>query len=126
MGVLFDYFSASSDEAAATAINRLGGPSMPSGDTPPLPAFDTLQTKGIDPVIMLGELEELLTGQAYAEIAEGPRAGKALAIEDGGERLVVTLTSELHTALADAVVTERGVLGRRRPGGRCLLARRAC
>jgi hypothetical protein len=44
MGVLFDYFSASSDEVATTAINRIGWPSQPSEGAPPLPAFDTLHT----------------------------------------------------------------------------------
>jgi hypothetical protein len=102
MGVLFDYFSAPSDEAAAMTINRIGGPGFPSEDTPPLPAFDTFQAKGVDPVVMLGQLEGLLTGRDYGEIVKGPRAGKALAIEDGGERVVLTLTNELQTALADA------------------------
>ena len=74
MGVLFDYFSAPSDEIAATAINRTGGPSRPSEDTPPLPPFDTLETKGIDPSVVLWQLEALVTGRDYAEIADGPRA----------------------------------------------------
>jgi hypothetical protein len=102
MGVLFDYFSAPSDEAAATTINRIGGPAAPSEDTPPLPAFDTFQTKGVDPVVMLRKLEALLTGRDYKEIAGGPRAGKALAILNDGERLVLMLTDELQTAVADA------------------------
>jgi hypothetical protein len=102
MGVLFDYFSAPSDEIAATAINRIGGPSAPSEDTPPLPPFDTLQSKGIEPAVMLGKLEALLTGRDYKEIFGGPRAHKALAIEDGGEQVVETLTDELQTALVGA------------------------
>jgi hypothetical protein len=102
MGVLYDYFSAPSDEIAATTIGRIGGPGAPSEDTPPLPAFDTFQAKGIDPVVMLGKLEALLTGRDYEEIVHGPRAHKALAIENDGEQLVLTLTDELQTALADA------------------------
>jgi hypothetical protein len=101
MGVMFDYFSAPSDEVAATVINRIGGPSVPSEDSPPLTAFDTFQTTGIDPVVMLGKLEALLTDRDYEEIVHGPRAGEALAIEADGECLVLTLTDELQTALAD-------------------------
>jgi hypothetical protein len=102
MGVLFDYFSAPSDEVAATAISRAGGPSESSEDTPRLPPFDTLQSTGIEPAVMLGKLEALLTGRDYKEIFDGPRAHKALAIEDDGEKVVETLTDELQAALAGA------------------------
>jgi hypothetical protein len=102
VGVLYDYFSASSDEVAAAAINRIGGPSAPSKDTPPLPAFDTFLTKVIDPFVTLGNLEARLTGRDDEEINQGPRAGKPLAVEDDGALMVVTLTDELQTALADA------------------------
>jgi hypothetical protein len=51
---------------------------------------------------MLGMLEALLTGRDYEEIFRGPRAHKALAIEDEGEQVVTTLTDELQAALADA------------------------
>ncbi len=98
MGVVFDYFSAPSDKVAATAINRIGGPSVPSEDTPPLPAFDTFQTKGVDPIVMLGRLEALLTGREYRDI----KHGKTVAVEDGGERLVIALTDSISAALADA------------------------
>jgi hypothetical protein len=102
LGVSYDYFSAPSDEVAATAINRIGGPGVPSEDTPPLPAFDTFQTKGIDPVVMLGKLEALLTSRDYEEIVHRPRACKLLAIDDDGALLVQTLADELQTVLADA------------------------
>ena len=102
MGVLYEYFSASSDEVAATAINRIGGPGVPSKDTPPLPAFDTFRTKVIDPWAELGNLEVQLTGRNHREIDQGPRAGKILAEADDGGLTVVTLSDELQTALADA------------------------
>jgi hypothetical protein len=95
MGVLFDYFSAPSDEAAATVINR--GPSVSSKDTPSLPAFDTLQTTGIEPVVMLGKLEALLTGREYRDV----RHGRAVSVEDDGERAVMALTDSISAALAD-------------------------
>jgi hypothetical protein len=115
MGVLFDYFSAVSDQAAASAISRPGGPGTPppgprhrgwprgrQADTPAEAPFDTISVKGIDPLVQLGTLEALLTGRDYEQIVAGPRAGHVIANQDGGERLVVTLTDELQTALADA------------------------
>ena len=122
MGVLFDYFSAPSDEAAATAINRIGGPGVSSKDTPPPPAFDTFSTKVIDPFVKLGNVEARLTGRDDTEIGRGPRAGKILAEEDDGALLVVTLTDELQTALADADPEGLGPW----LGGLAELARRAC
>jgi hypothetical protein len=71
VGVLYEYFSASSDEVAATAINRIGGPGAPSKDTPPLPAFDTFQTKFIDPFVTLGNLEARLTGRTMRKSTRG-------------------------------------------------------
>jgi hypothetical protein len=113
MGVLFDYFSAASDEAAADAIDLLGGPGVPvrasdpglagvPGKTSGLPPFDTVFAKDVDPLVQLGTLEALLTGREYELIVAGSRAGHTLAIRDGGERTVVTLTDQLQAALAAA------------------------
>jgi hypothetical protein len=102
MGVLFDYFSAASDEAAASAIGILGGPGTSSARTHGEPSLDTVSDTGIDPLVQLGTLEALLTGREYEHIVAGPRAGHALAVRAGGEVMVVTLTDELQAALADA------------------------
>jgi hypothetical protein len=115
VGVLFDYFSAASDAAAVGAIDLLGGPGVPLARpsqlglveihqtrAPEGAPFDTVPAKGIDPLVQLGTLEALLTDRSYEQIVTGPRAGQALAIRDGGERQVVTLTDELQVALADA------------------------
>lgn len=119
MGVLYDYFAAATDEAAASAIDRVGGPGVPaaSGASPkrgflrrraveegslPSPAFDTVSTKGIDPVVQMGTLEELLTGRDYDSVMADERCGKDLAVRDGGERLVLTMTDSLTAALAEA------------------------
>ena len=128
MGVIYDYFSADSDEQAASVIDRLDGPgaraaSPPSGEAPrrglfrrkvdllvapteaPPPdlVFDTVPGHGIDPVVQMGTLEELLTGRSYDdEIATDPRNGHTVAVRDGGERHVLTLTHSLATALAQA------------------------
>jgi hypothetical protein len=98
MGALFDYFAADSDEQAASTIDRLGGPAAdePGG------AFDTVAVKGIDPVVQLGTLEELLTGRPYDAVVADPRSGHALAVHDGGERVVLTVTDSLTDALAAA------------------------
>jgi hypothetical protein len=128
MGVIFDYFAAGSDEEAASVIDRVGGPSSQSVLVPAQPSdarrglfgrkrpkpepsfamdpglavYDTVSVKGIDPVVQLGTLEELLTGRAYDEVVEDPRSGHALATRDAGERLVCTLTGTVATALAGA------------------------
>jgi hypothetical protein len=114
MGVMFGYFSAVGDQAAASAIALPGGPGAPpprpqrgwrrgrQANAPAVVPFDTVSVRGIDPLVQLGTLEALLTGSGYDQIVTGARAGQVLATQGGGERLVVTLTDELQTALADA------------------------
>ena len=126
MGVLYDYFSAASDEEAASVIDRVGGPGSPATIVPPgepkrgifgrkrRPAattngtdpeqtvFDTVSGNNIDPVVQLGTLEELLTGRSFDDVMDDPRSGHAVADRDGGERLVLTLTDALSAALASA------------------------
>jgi hypothetical protein len=118
MGVLYDYFVASSDADAAATIDRPGGPAQ----TEPLPAasgrgvfrrrrrtpdidikaYLTVPDTGIDPVVQGGTLEELLTGRPYEEIEQDPRWGHSLAVRNGGERLVLTLTESLIDALGQS------------------------
>lgn len=126
VGVLFDYFAAASDDEAAAVIDRVGGPGsqatlasppeskrgifgrkrQPSepaiGTDPDLVVYRTVSVKGIDPVVQLGTLEELLTGQPYDDVVEDPRSGHDVAVRDGGERMVVTITDALTSALAGA------------------------
>jgi hypothetical protein len=126
MGVIFDYFAAGSDQEAVTVIDRVGGPSSQAVIvTPPEPKrgslgrkrsaseptlstdpdlvmYDTVSVKGIDPLVQLGTLEELLTGRAYDDVVDDPRSGHPLVARDGGERLVCTLTDSLTSALARA------------------------
>ncbi|MGI5505364.1 hypothetical protein [Lentzea sp. CA-135723] len=91
MGVLYDYFAAPTDEAAATAID--GGP---------VGRFPTVETKSLDPAVVMGQLEELLTGRSYDEISDDPRCADDIAIEHDGEVLVLTVTDGLRDVLADA------------------------
>src|SRR5262249_40050593 len=127
VGVLYDYFFASSDDEAAATIDQKGGP---GGPLPPLsmplpeiiarygrdglrkflrPKVHTfaagirpLHMKGLDPVVQLSQVEELLTGVGYDEISARPRCGHAVAERDGGEKLVLTINDELRDALAEA------------------------
>jgi len=134
MGVFFDYFAATSDEQAASVINRPGGPGRAaaalapqdpgrrglfrrrtSGWWSPTPDsgahFFTVFGDGVDPVVQMGTLEALLTGRAYDDIVGDPRSGHAVAEQDGGERLVLTLTDPLRDALAAATSERLAELG---------------
>ncbi|RHW24121.1 hypothetical protein D0Z08_25690 [Nocardioides immobilis] len=121
MGVLFDYFAAPNDADAAATIDRLGGPaaagaaitesgrrglfrrrSKVAETVPEGPAYPTVGDTGIDPVVQAGTLEELLTGRPYEDIEQDPRWGRSLAVRDGGEGMVHTLTDGLVDALAQA------------------------
>lgn len=89
MGVLCDYFAAASDGEAAAVIDATGGPGAGS-----------LHGNGIDPVVQMGTLEELLTGRDFEEILDGD--GEVIADRDGGQRLVVRLSTDVTEALAGA------------------------
>jgi hypothetical protein len=119
VGVIYTYFAATSDEVASAAIDLAGGPGGAEPASPELRAamrtgdreamfrllrprvrtsehgLRVLTAKGVDPVIQLGAVETLLTGRPA-----GPRDGDPVAIRDGGERLVLTVTQELCDALA--------------------------
>jgi hypothetical protein len=127
MGVLYDYFAAASDERAAAAIDLTGGPggampidpklvaAMRAGDREALKRLTTpqarwseyglqvLQVKGVDPVVQLGMLEELLTGVGFDDIIAGPRSGVDLAVRDGGERVVANFVRELVRLAREAL-----------------------
>lgn len=99
MAVLFDYFVAPSDEIAATVVDRIGGPGSSAHPAAP-PAFSTVRAPGVDPVVLMGNLERLLTGRSLEEILDDPTSGPVVA-RDGGARAVIRLTSSLATALAE-------------------------
>jgi hypothetical protein len=110
VAVLFDYFVAPSDAAAAATLDRTNGPRTAEPAKRglfgrrrdvELAAYRTVST-GIDPVVQAGTLEEILTGRDYDELKSNPKWGKSLAIRNEGERLVLTITDTLIAALADA------------------------
>lgn len=100
MAVLFDYFAAPSDEVAATVVDRIGGPGSSAHPAAPA-AFHTVRAPGVDPVVLMASLEQLLTGRTFEEILDDPTSGP-VAARDGGERAVVRLTTSLARALAES------------------------
>ena len=125
VGVLYDYFAAASDEHAAATVDLAGGPGGAEPFSPELQAairagdreamerlmrarvrvsehgLQVLSVKGIDPVVQMGTLENLLTGVSTEVIFARPRSGQAVAVRDEGERLVLSLTDELQQVLAE-------------------------
>ena len=99
VAVLFDYFAAPSDEVAATVVDRIGGPGSSAHAAAPA-AFSTVRAPGVDPVVLMGTLEQLLTGRSFEEILDDPTSGPVVA-RDGGARAVIRLTTSLATALAE-------------------------
>lgn len=124
MGVIYEYFAAPSDAAAAEMVHAGPGGPLPAsqdlrealrtGDReairlamrPKVRLADSgvpvLSTKGIDPLVQMGTLEALLTGEQYDVVAGRPRTGHLVADRGHEGPWVVTLTDELHAALAMA------------------------
>ncbi|WP_203758032.1 hypothetical protein [Cellulomonas chitinilytica] len=117
MGLICEYFVASSDVEAAAVVHRVGGPSDASGElvpekrslfrrrrpdpapTVPAVAFRTVDGGGVEPVVQMGELEAVLTGRPHDHAVQG---SDVIASVDDGGCLVVRLTPTLVAALADA------------------------
>lgn len=126
MGVMYDYFAALSDAAVAEMVTLPGGPGGPLPVSPALreairakdreairlaarpkvrmsdSGILVLETKGIDPLVQMGTLEALLTGEQYDVVVSRPRAGQQVAERSQEGPWVVTLTDELQAALAAA------------------------
>jgi hypothetical protein len=100
MGVLTDYFSAPSDEVAASVLDRAGGPAQPSAGPSPLPPFDTFESKNLDPYVVMGKLEEALTGRDYWVITADPRYADELAAGGAEGPWVSKVSDSLQAALA--------------------------
>jgi hypothetical protein len=124
MGVMYDYFAAPSDAAAAETLQKGPGGPVPAAPNlqelrraqdreglrralrPRVRLSDSgllvLATKGVDPVVQMRTLESLLTSEEYDVISERPRAGHQVAGRDQAGPWVVALTDELQAALAVA------------------------
>jgi hypothetical protein len=92
MGVSFHYFSAPSDEAAASKILRIGELGM-QGQGP------YVETKLVNPALVLRDLEALLTGRKYAEVA---KINHLLVESDDSLIIIARLTDTISAALAGA------------------------
>ncbi|WP_169949088.1 hypothetical protein [Microbispora sp. H11081] len=99
MGVFFDYFRAATDDEAANVYDWPAGPTCPP---PGIEPKDSAELKSIDPYVMMGTLEALLTGSRYEDIAERPRHAATLRFSDDGGQGILTVTEEFTTALATA------------------------
>ncbi|MEV0648451.1 hypothetical protein AB0I28_24625 [Phytomonospora sp. NPDC050363] len=108
MGVFTEYFIAERDDITAEIIE--------SGPERNLPAEDMLLAKGVDPVVMLGQLGEQLTGADFldigddekswlwspgGEVPEDPELRRAFLAEHGVEASVHESKDRLRDALAD-------------------------
>jgi hypothetical protein len=80
-----DYFAAPSDQDAARVATV---------DDPKDLGFDVVYAKNIDPVVLLGQLELILTGSTQP----GARHGKLVA--DPNQAPIVAVSDELRDALA--------------------------
>jgi hypothetical protein len=67
VGALFDYFRAPDASTAAAVLERLGGPTTPDPNAPPV---DAVAGKGFEPQVMLRTLQSLLTAVPYEELPE--------------------------------------------------------
>jgi hypothetical protein len=93
MGVLHDYFAATSDEHAALAGGL--GPRAAGG-------FDCVEDTGIDPVVQLTKLAGLLTDRTYEEVKSDPRTGMSLGGEPGDMFGVLAVPDSVQAALVEA------------------------
>lgn len=91
MGVLVDYFTAPSDEDAAVVL-----------DSGPGERFPSTEGTGIEPVVMLGRLEELLTGKTFSQQLVDPASRPLVASGRDHHRLVIKIDNGFARALADA------------------------
>jgi hypothetical protein len=113
------YFTAADDAAAAEAERRPGGPlGWPEVTghrkaglfrkepvvTELGPAYEGFEAGEYDPVVTMGTLEALLTGQDNDVVVEDPRQGGSPSrdADPRDDRGVVTVTDALRDALVDA------------------------
>jgi hypothetical protein len=115
MALHYDYFSAPNDDLAAATIVWTGGPANPPdangglvGHSSQPAAYRTVHAPGIEPVVMMGTLESLLSGRSpYESIEDSPGGSvQTIAVSDGGERVIFRLSTDLQRLLAAADSTQ--------------------
>ncbi len=111
MGVWYHYYSAPSDEAAVAAINRIGErrPAWPfvirtfrSSLFAERSKDRYVETKLVDPALAFRDLEVLLTGRKYQDVAGCRQVEVENPHNDPDAPLIVALTVSISAALADA------------------------
>lgn len=100
-----EYFIADDDQAALAALGTSG---------PAQAGLPTVEAKNLDPVVVMGTLESLLTGVPYDEVIADPRQGHAVSDPEASpEEHVVAITERLRGTLAATDDTELGQVAAR-------------
>ncbi|MFF2023545.1 hypothetical protein ACFVW2_17375 [Streptomyces sp. NPDC058171] len=88
------YFSAPDDGSALGVLDAFGGPDRTT--------FDVVSLKGIDPVVVIAQLEAVLTACTYGEARGRPRSGQLLSSPEAEDAFVISVSDTLQEALASA------------------------
>lgn len=107
MSTLFTYFSAGADDLAAATLDW---PSGPQGGPPKRAfrkqesGFDSVDGRGVEPVVQLGMLEALLTGKTFEQQLADPLSRPIVAERAAGASvlLVIRINDEFVSALASS------------------------
>lgn len=113
--MIFTYFAAADDEAAAATIDWPGGPARPPApksrlldllrrrpaSSPTRDGFPSVEG-GFDPVVQAGTLTAILTERDYDEVSQDSGWGRLVAERGGGEGLVLALPPAVGDLLADS------------------------
>jgi hypothetical protein len=115
VGLINDYFTAPSDEAAAGVVDRDGGPAgvpaavstgwlhgTPASAAAPGAGFPTVVGGRIDPVVVLGTVTALLTGRTFSEVLAAGDRRDPVALEDDGAQVVLRVDDVVVDALTGA------------------------
>lgn len=89
-----DYFSAAEDSAAVRVLDEPGGPDGA--------LFDVVALEGIDPVVVMAQLEAILTGCTFDEASKRPRSGQLLSSPEAESAFIISVSDTLQEALATA------------------------
>ncbi len=99
-GLVFYYFVAASPEAAAGIVLAPGGPAAQAG---------TVAVNEVEPVVHLGNLEEILTGVPYDQVIDGAAGRPAPGPERTGDWVVLGTSPELQRKLCRLGPAQRRV-----------------
>jgi hypothetical protein len=102
MGVMYDYFRAVDEPAAAMAADRPGGPLATDGTG--CAAFDGVAARGIDPVVSIGQLVAYLHGVSWTpELVNAEEIARSVVTEAWVERLDRPVRDVLAAVADDAL-----------------------